>query len=43
MKKIPEEVVQATFYQFNILKENVGGDFMTVLNLCANMFEGKFG
>lgn len=29
------------FYQYNILKEQIGGDFMAVLNLCGNIFEGK--
>lgn len=40
--KIPEEILQYTYFKYHILKENVGADIMQILNKSATIFEGKF-
>lgn len=40
--KIPEEILQSTFYRYEILKENIGSEIINVLNSSAMLFEGKF-
>ena len=40
--KIPEEILQLTYFKYHILKENVGQEIMAVLNTSATIFEGKF-
>lgn len=40
--KIPEEILQVAFYRYEIKKENIGGDILSILNSSAMLFEGKF-
>lgn len=40
--KIPEEILQHTFYRYEILKESIGVEIINVLNSSAMLFEGKF-
>lgn len=40
--KIPEEILQFTFYRYEILKESIGVEILPILNSSANLFEGKF-